>query len=124
MLQGRNLGDHPAHRHTDEVGGVDAEGVEHADGIGGHVPDPVRRTGPVDVGGQPDVPVVELHDPVPGSDEALDQLTWPPQHRRPASHHQEHRHPVRSAQLLVPQRHSVGVHISRSHHAIPSVGPL
>jgi hypothetical protein len=77
ILQGSGLGDHSAHRHADKVGGVDADRVEHPHRIAGHVLDPVRRAGPVDMGRQSDVPVVELHDPVPGTNQTLDQLGWP-----------------------------------------------
>ena len=37
VLDGDGLGDHPAHRRADDVGRVDAERVEQADGVGGHV---------------------------------------------------------------------------------------
>jgi hypothetical protein len=78
VLDGHGLGDHPAHRHAEHVGPVDAEGVEHGDGVGGHVGQQVghrRRLargqrlphGPhVDrlahVRRQPGVAVVEAHD--------------------------------------------------------------
>ena len=37
VLDGHRLGDHPAHRRPDDVGALDAEVVEQADGVGGHV---------------------------------------------------------------------------------------
>ena len=43
VLDGDGLGDHPAHRRADDVGGVDAERVEEADAVGGHVGQPVRH---------------------------------------------------------------------------------
>ena len=43
VLDGDRLGDHPAHRRADDVGGVDAEVVEQADGVVGHVGEQVGR---------------------------------------------------------------------------------
>ena len=45
VLDGHRLGDHPAHRRADDVGGVDAEVVEQPDGVGRHVAERVRRLG-------------------------------------------------------------------------------
>ena len=76
VLDGDRLGDHPAHRRAEDVGPLDAEVVEQADGVGGHVRQRVRhgrqlaaaeagrhhghRIGllAVEVRGQPDVAVV------------------------------------------------------------------
>ena len=45
MPIGERLGDHPAHRGADDVGGVDPEVVEQPDRVVGHV---VERVGAVD----------------------------------------------------------------------------
>ena len=42
-LDRHRLGDHPAHRGADHVGALDAEVVEQADGVGGHVGQQVRH---------------------------------------------------------------------------------
>ena len=44
---GDGLGDHPAHRRADDVGPLDAQCVEQAEPVGGHVVEQVRRAGRV-----------------------------------------------------------------------------
>src|SRR5262249_53915068 len=43
VIRRHNLGDHAAHRGADDVSLLDAQGVEQADGIPGHVTDRVRQ---------------------------------------------------------------------------------
>ena len=80
MLDGDGLGDHPAHRRTEDVRPLDAEVIEQADSIGCHVRQGVRdwrellaleagrhdrhRVGglAVEMGRQPTVAVVEADD--------------------------------------------------------------
>ena len=79
---------------ADHVGRVDAEVVEHADGVVGHVEQVVRRVDRasppnaariarigvdvgVDLGGQPDVAVVEADDEEAPVDEALAEVVVP-----------------------------------------------
>ena len=45
MADGERLGDHPAHRHADDVGPLDAEVVEQTGGVVGHVGELVGRLG-------------------------------------------------------------------------------
>ena len=61
MLEGEQLGDHPAHRGAGDVGGRDPEDVEEARGVGGHVAQRISAT-VLDLGREPDVPVVEADD--------------------------------------------------------------
>ena len=80
VLDGDRLGDHPAHRGADDVGRVDAEVVEQAGGVVGHVAKRYggwpkrgdergsdqlaqRRRRRVDLGRQADVAVVEADHP-------------------------------------------------------------
>ena len=95
VADGQRLADHPAHRHADDVGPVDAEVVEQAGGVVGHVADGVAGLGepPGDaspgiswrrVGGgvrhhrrQPDVAVVEADHPEAPGHEPVDELQRP-----------------------------------------------
>jgi len=43
VLDRHRLHDHPAHRRADNVRRIDAEMVQQADGISGHVGQPIRR---------------------------------------------------------------------------------
>ena len=91
LLDGHRLHDHAAHRGADDVGGADAEHVEQAGGVGGHVGERVghleRLAGRrpwrtrsmtsmrtvVEVGRPADVAVVEADDAEAAVDEAVDE---------------------------------------------------
>ena len=108
MTDGQRLGDHPAHRHTDDVGPPDAEHVEQAGCVVGHVVDRVVRLGAArgdggehhltagrrrrgHLGGQTDVSIVEPdHAEAPGH-ERLDELERPGDELAAESHHEQQR---------------------------------
>ena len=48
MLDGHRLDDHPAHRQAHHVGPLDSVGVEHGEGVVGHVAQPVAGAAVVD----------------------------------------------------------------------------
>ena len=90
VLEREDLGDRPAHRRADDVGGLDAGVVEHGDGVVGHL---LERVGAVRLVAATGAAVVEGDRAVAARQrqplqvpavlvgaEALDQ-----QHRRPAA---------------------------------------
>ena len=95
MLDRHRLGDHPAHRRTDDVGGIDVESVEQADAVVAHVRQGVRHVGhrtagqrrlqgavpvggdAVELGRQPAVAIVEADDVATAGGEQLAELGVP-----------------------------------------------
>ena len=88
MIDRHLLDDHAAHGHARDVGRRDAVGVEHRDGVEGHVGEPVgdvrdaaiaygrdhvgdSRRDVLELRGQPDVTVVEANDEETVGHEAL-----------------------------------------------------
>ena len=105
VLDGHQLRDHAAERGTDHVGGRPAGRVEHRDGIAGHVPERVRSgsasaRGCVEVGGQPDVAVVEADDGEAAVDELATEAVGPADHLRAEAHDQQERFATRLGEDL------------------------
>ena len=98
VLDRHGLHDHPAHRHAGDVGPIDAEVVEHADPVGGHVGQRVGDLGhrfpgelrlqhlhrvgalPVQLRRQPAVAVVVPDDVQALVDQLLEQVAVPTDH--------------------------------------------
>jgi len=110
------LADHAAQRHPHEVRAVESESVQQPDRIAGHLIETVGRARVVEIGRQPDIPVVEADHPVPGSDEGVDQLRRPPDRRRVHPHDQDHRCATRPAPGLVPKPQPVRGRVPVRHH--------
>ena len=117
------LGDHPAHRGADHVGGVDPEVVHQADRVGGHVaqqvgrgraaaepscrPGSARRRTSILV----ERPMSRLSKRTtrkPRSASIAQKLLVPGEHLRRQAHHQQQRLAVGVAHLLVGQLDPVG----------------
>ena len=116
VLDGDRLRDHAAHRHADEVGGLQAEVVEQRDGVAGQVGHRVRRPRTTGREGAhelvaPDrrrdprrpagVAVVVAHDVEARARELLAERLVPPRHRAAQAHHEEQRLVVGVAEGLV-----------------------
>ena len=116
VLDGDRLRDHAAHRHADEVRGLQTEVVEQRDGVAGQVGHRVRRpraTGREgahqlvaadrrrDPGRPAGVAVVVAHDVEAGACQLLAERLVPPRHRAAQPHHQEQRLVVGVAEGLV-----------------------
>ena len=104
VLDRRRLGDHPAHRGADEVGGLELEVVEQPDRVGRHVAQPVgraataeehrpgrRHAARVDLARVADVAVVEADHPVAALAEQPAEGLVPVDHLRRQAHDQQHR---------------------------------
>jgi hypothetical protein len=105
VLQGHELGDHPAHRGADEVDAVQAEGVEQPHRVAGQVGEcvgdtrgvaaqhrhDVGRAGVVEVRGEPDVAVVEADDVQPPLGQAAAEVVGPPDHLGGQAHDEQDR---------------------------------
>ncbi len=113
------LGDHPAHRRTDQVGALDAEHVEQADAVRGHVvervrsddPAPQQRAGDGDaqvghapaghLAGVAAVAIVEADHPEARGDETVDERIGPRDARHAQAHDEQDRRRVGVAEALV-----------------------
>ena len=130
---GHRLGDHPAHRDADDVRAVDAEVVEHADAVVGHVAEGVgrarlvaqeelldgRRAVVLEVGRAADVAVVVADDEVAAGGELLAERVGPAEHLRAEAHHQQHRRVRR-----VPERLEADLEVVADGRDLLSHGPL
>ena len=120
MPGGENLGDHSAHRRSDDVGAFDAEVVEDRGSVVGHVLQGVHRgTGPpqqgaqhrrigraadtlaVELAGQARVAVVVPDDTQPAIHQLLAETVAPHQQLRTQAHDQQDGGVVGIAHLLV-----------------------
>ena len=90
VLERHDLGDHPAHRTTDQVGGFDALAVEHPAGVCRQV---IERVAVVrgQLGRKPAVACVEPHHPMAGVDEWIHQRRSPPGALGIGTRQQQHR---------------------------------
>ena len=113
--RGQGLGDHAAHRGADHVGAVEAEGVEQARGVVGHVvqgvgraADPAaqelggaRRRHVLEVRRAPDVAVVEADDEEAATGQLGTEVLVPGEHLRAQPHDQEQRRVAAVAEGVV-----------------------
>ena len=108
IVGGDQLSDHAAHRSPNDVRLGDAENVEQAHGVGGHVAEriggrrlgvrvessddarDVGRPGGVQMLAQTDVAVVEPDHTKSALNEAIDELVGPARHLRAKAHDQQY----------------------------------
>ena len=122
VVDGQLLGDHPAHRHTDDVSDGHVEVVEQRHGILGHVRQEVvglrepsvgerlEQRGPaghrpLGLRRQADVPVVHPDDAEPALGQAVDDVAGPGHQLGTQTHEEQHRLAVLGAVHLVLDRH-------------------
>jgi hypothetical protein len=110
MIQGHFLRDHPAHRHAQHVGPLDAERIEQADGVRRHE---AGRVGRVGNRAPPGTPVVEADHPVARAERR--HLKRPRQVVSPEPHDQQQRIPL--ARLDIVQLDPV--HLHHRHPRLP-----
>ena len=104
MVDGDQLGDEASHRGADDVRGADAEGVQQAHGIVGHVVEPVRRlrvaaercrhvgvAGVLHIRRQAGVPVVEADDAESAIRQLRAKVVVPADHLSSQAHDQQKR---------------------------------
>ena len=132
MVDGHELGDHPAHRHADDVRGRQLEVVQQADRVLRHVVQRVCRAlgaapqqlpprgddRAAQVRGAPDVAIVEADDEEAARGELLAELLVPEQHLRRQAHDEQQRRGVRRAEGLVAELDAV------AHGGTLSTAPL
>ena len=123
--QRHRLHDHAAHRDADDVRGLEAEVVQQAEGVVGHVVERVRRPGraaAADEGlhehppgdpargprGAAGVAVVVADHEEPAVGQRLAELRAPPGHRAAEPHHQQQRLAGGVAERLVAELEAVG----------------
>ena len=98
------VGADAAHRPAGDVGDIRAGRVEHGKAVLGHVVDRVVRSA-LQVAGQPDVPVVEAHDPESAVGELLAELGLEVDALAAEAVDQQQHRVVIGAEGLVVQRH-------------------
>ncbi len=104
MIDGHQLGDESAHRCADHVRGSDAQGVEQADAVVGHVVERVSRlstarerchhirlAGAFHLRRETDVSVVVANDMETAGGELLAEVLFPADHLGTEAHHEQER---------------------------------
>jgi hypothetical protein len=121
VVDRHQLRDEPAHRTAHDVCRLDAERVEQAGCIGGHVAEEicgfcvsaqgggdVGRAGRIHPGGQPAVAVVETDDAKSATGEQLAKTVVPGEHLHPEPSYEQYRDAVGVAECLVLDLDPVG----------------
>src|SRR5215218_7990523 len=89
MVQRHELADPPPHRHTHQMGALQAEGIEQADGVLGQVAQGVGRSTRLVADRSAGVAVVVADDEPGSGRETLAEALLPPVHRGCPSHDEE-----------------------------------
>ncbi len=112
-MDGDLLGEHPAHRQADEVGGFDAQHIEDGRGVGGHVAQrvwiaPVPLFHPVR---HPRSAVIIADGAVSRVNEGAQERRWPHEAVAAEAHEQQDRPPDRSprGKALIPDGEAIGL---------------
>lgn len=110
VVECRELRDHPAHRHADEVDAGQIEDVEQGDGVGDQVVRRVPGRARLVRDGPAGVAVVLADDESRTAREALAKPALPPEHRRRQTHNEQDRRARRVAERLNAEVDAVGAH--------------
>ncbi len=130
MIDRDQLSDESAHRSPDDVRGLDVQGIEHADGVVGHVVEcvgrprlacehagDVRLPNRLELGRESDVAIVVADDVEAALDQLVDEAVIPGDELGAEAHDQQQRRVLLVAVDLVLDLETVGL---QSSHALQS----